>query len=330
MLDGNLAESQPRRLSAGVDTWDETCWGRISVPNAPPKSLVATICDTERISGATLLGKSIFSLLLSGVLDGRDIVLKVSKLDLKYAAALRNEARIYRSLGSDAWMRSRILRTRVIAWKRIDLPTWEIRELPYIVFDRYPSTLQDCLSDSAWPLHRCIGALQQIAETLVRLQDTHDLVHQDLRLANFYPVDGSILLGDFGISTFASAPNETFAGCGWRHIMPREQIDDQIRRENDVYALGMCLLHVLLGAHFVSEFDTRRKIGNTPTLGQVLSLLGLDKPGLRAAARERYGTSPGFASMLHRAIRVLQRTIVPMRQRLSMGELGLELRDLVH
>jgi Protein kinase domain len=76
------------------------------------------------------------------------------------------------------------------------------------------------------PLADVVGAVAAIANTLARLQRDFDIAHRDVKPGNLYQLDGSWLIGDFGLVAIPDANGLTMEGrpVGAAHYTAYEMI----------------------------------------------------------------------------------------------------------
>jgi serine/threonine protein kinase len=96
------------------------------------------------------------------------------------------------------------------------------------------------------PLADVVGAVAAIANTLARLQRDFDIAHRDVKPGNLYQLDGSWLIGDFGLVAIPDANGLTMEGrpVGAAHYTAYEMIINPgtaNRHLADIYSLGKTL-----------------------------------------------------------------------------------------
>ena len=96
------------------------------------------------------------------------------------------------------------------------------------------------------PLADVVGAVAAIADTLGRLQREFDIAHRDIKPGNLYELDGSWLIGDFGLVSVPDADTLTVDGrqVGPAHYTAYEMILSPTTADPhpaDVYSLGKTL-----------------------------------------------------------------------------------------
>jgi serine/threonine protein kinase len=96
------------------------------------------------------------------------------------------------------------------------------------------------------PLAEVVGAVAAIADTLARLQRDFDIAHRDVKPGNLYQLDGSWLIGDFGLIAIPDATGLTMEGrpVGPAHYTAYEMILSPATANPhpaDVYSLGKTL-----------------------------------------------------------------------------------------
>ena len=100
-----------------------------------------------------------------------------------------------------------------------------------------------------------VAAVADIADTLRRLQADHDIAHRDIKPGNLYELDGSWLIGDFGLVAFPDLPGLTASGrpLGPIHYTAYEMILNPSAADPhpaDVYSLGKTLWVLSTGQRF--------------------------------------------------------------------------------
>jgi serine/threonine protein kinase len=90
-----------------------------------------------------------------------------------------------------------------------------------------------------------IASLVPLAEALARLHAT-GVVHRDIKLSNALISEGSLRLIDFELATKVGE-HPAIADCGTRAYVPPEGSAVLAHPASDVYALGVCIVHTLLG-----------------------------------------------------------------------------------
>lgn len=90
-----------------------------------------------------------------------------------------------------------------------------------------------------------VGSLALLAEALARLH-ARGIVHRDVKLSNALMSEGSLRLIDFELAT-QIGDNPAIADCGTRAYIPPEGAAVRAHPASDVYALGVCIVHALLG-----------------------------------------------------------------------------------
>jgi serine/threonine protein kinase len=99
---------------------------------------------------------------------------------------------------------------------------------------------------SGRPLSDVVGAVSAVAETLFRLQRDFNIAHRDVKPGNLYELNGSWLIGDFGLVALPDAEGLTSEGrpLGPTHYTAYEMILDPSKADPhsaDVYSLGKTL-----------------------------------------------------------------------------------------
>jgi serine/threonine protein kinase len=107
-------------------------------------------------------------------------------------------------------------------------------------------------------LPEVVGAVATIADTLARLQADFDIAHRDLKPGNLYELDGSWLIGDFGLIALPDAEALTRDGrqVGPAHYTAYEMILSPTTAQPhpaDVYSLGKTLWVLATGQAWPPE-----------------------------------------------------------------------------
>jgi hypothetical protein len=108
------------------------------------------------------------------------------------------------------------------------------------------------------PLPEVVGAVAAIADTLFRLQRDFDIAHRDIKPGNLYELEGSWLIGDFGLVALPDADTLTVDGrqVGPAHYTAYEMILSPTTADPhraDVYSLGKTLWVLATGQGFPPE-----------------------------------------------------------------------------
>lgn len=142
-------------------------------------------------------------------------------------------------------------------------------------------TLSEALAEA--DLETVVEAIAQIAETLARLAQEHQLGHRDIKPDNLYELDGSWLVGDFGLVAAPDLEELTRSGrIGAAHYTPYEMIENPANADPhpaDVYALAKTLWVLATGQRYPPE---GQQAANTRGFG-----VGDFKPHRHAAALDR-------------------------------------------
>jgi serine/threonine protein kinase len=107
-------------------------------------------------------------------------------------------------------------------------------------------------------LHDVVEAVATIANTLARLQADFDVAHRDIKPGNLYELDGSWLIGDFGLIALPDAETLTRDGrqVGPAHYTAYEMILSPTTAQPhpaDVYSLGKTLWVLATGQAWPPE-----------------------------------------------------------------------------
>ena len=108
------------------------------------------------------------------------------------------------------------------------------------------------------PLADVVNAVAAIADTLARLQADFDIAHRDIKPGNLYELDGSWLIGDFGLVALPDAETLTREGrqVGPAHYTAYEMILSPTTAQPhpaDVYSLGKTLWVLATGQAWPPE-----------------------------------------------------------------------------
>ena len=108
------------------------------------------------------------------------------------------------------------------------------------------------------PLADVVEAVAAIADTLARLQADFDIAHRDIKPGNLYELDGSWLIGDFGLIALPDAETLTQDGrqVGPAHYTAYEMILSPTTAQPhpaDVYSLGKTLWVLATGQAWPPE-----------------------------------------------------------------------------
>jgi serine/threonine protein kinase len=108
------------------------------------------------------------------------------------------------------------------------------------------------------PLADVVTAVAAIADTLARLQADFGIAHRDIKPGNLYELDGSWLIGDFGLIALPDAETLTRDGrqVGPAHYTAYEMIQSPTTAEPhpaDVYSLGKTLWVLATGQAWPPE-----------------------------------------------------------------------------
>jgi len=108
------------------------------------------------------------------------------------------------------------------------------------------------------PLPEVVAAVAAIAETLARLQREFNIAHRDIKPGNLYELNGSWLIGDFGLVALPDAESLTAEGrqVGPAHYTAYEMILNPTTADPhpaDVYSLGKTLWVLATGQTWPPE-----------------------------------------------------------------------------
>ncbi|MDQ3879349.1 MAG: protein kinase [Actinomycetota bacterium] len=108
------------------------------------------------------------------------------------------------------------------------------------------------------PLGDVVAAVAEIADTLARLESEFGIAHRDIKPGNLYELDGSILIGDFGLVALPDSESLNVEGrpLGPAHYTAYEMILDPGSADPhkaDVYSLGKTLWVLATGLAFPPE-----------------------------------------------------------------------------
>jgi serine/threonine protein kinase len=134
------------------------------------------------------------------------------------------------------------------------------------------------------PLADVVAAMAAIAHTLARLQRDFNIAHRDIKPGNLYELDGSWLIGDFGLVALPDADTLTTEGrqVGPAHYTAYEMILNPTTADPhpaDVYSLGKTLWVLATGQAWPPE-------GHQP-VGQRRFEIGDFRPHPRASALDQ-------------------------------------------
>jgi len=98
------------------------------------------------------------------------------------------------------------------------------------------------------PADRALAWLFGIGAGVACLHD-HGIVHRDLKPANIFCDEGTVKLGDYGLSKFISCSRRSgqTESVGTVHYMAPEIANGRYGKEIDIYALGVILYEMLVG-----------------------------------------------------------------------------------
>ena len=98
------------------------------------------------------------------------------------------------------------------------------------------------------PVELAIEWFSGIAAGVAYLHD-HGIVHRDLKPANIFLDEGTVKIGDYGLSKFISCSRRSgqTESVGTVHYMAPEIANGRYGREIDTYALGIILYEMLTG-----------------------------------------------------------------------------------
>lgn len=129
----------------------------------------------------------------------------------------------------------------------------EYENLPYIVQEFIKSdTLRDILDyKKSFRAHEACSIMLQICDALIEVH-AHQIVHRDIKPQNiFYGNDGTVKLGDFGISVLINSPlnvNENKKVMGTvQYLAPELVYGKKPSFQSDIYALGMTFYEIVTG-----------------------------------------------------------------------------------
>jgi serine/threonine protein kinase len=111
---------------------------------------------------------------------------------------------------------------------------------------------------SSEPLTTVVAAVAAIADALARLQAGYDIAHRDIKPGNLYELNGSWLIGDFGLIALPDAESLTTDGrqVGPAHYTAYEMILNPMTAQPhpaDVYSLGKTLWVLATGQAWPPE-----------------------------------------------------------------------------
>jgi serine/threonine protein kinase len=140
------------------------------------------------------------------------------------------------------------------------------------------------------PADMAIEWFSGIAAGVAYLHD-HGIVHRDLKPANIFLDEGTVKIGDYGLSKFISCSRRSgqTESVGTVHYMAPEIANGRYGREIDTYALGIILYEMLTG-HVPFEGESVGEVlMKHLTAEPDLSAVGEPYRGIveRAAAQDR-------------------------------------------
>ena len=212
----------------------------------------------------------------------------------------------------------------------------EIAEIPAIVMEWLPGgTLKDRVkANGALAAHDAVDAIMQVIDGLAAAS-TAGILHRDIKPSNcFVDADGTIKIGDFGLSIASTADTQTgphgperFQGTPG-FTSPEQMRGERVDVRSDVYAVGATLYYLLTGQtprHDTADLkdapafapresgSLRRGGGAVPRgLDEVLARC------LREVPDKRYGSYDELRHALE-PFRSRQTTPAPLSVRLAAG-----------
>jgi hypothetical protein len=176
--------------------------------------------------------------------------------------------------------------------------TEEIAGVPVIAMELMPGgTLEDRVrSQGPMPVADAVDAALQIIDGLAAAHAA-GVLHRDIKPSNcFLDVDGSVKIGDFGLSIStkgheraAASAEEAFMGTP-AFASPEQLRGGDLSAQSDIYSLGATLFHALTGRTPHEAGDTIR------LLAKVLESPAPDVMGLRP------DIPPRLANAVHRCL----------------------------
>lgn len=126
------------------------------------------------------------------------------------------------------------------------------------------------------PEHQLLALMRGICDGVAYLHD-NGLVHRDLKPRNLFVEDGTVKIGDYGLSKFISASRRSgqTESVGTVHYMAPEVSLGRYGKEVDQYAIGVMLYEMLTGR---VPFDGE-------SVGEILMKHLTSQPDLRPLAR---------------------------------------------
>ncbi|MBU2573764.1 MAG: protein kinase [Elusimicrobia bacterium] len=176
----------------------------------------------------------------------------------------------------------------------------------YLVFDYIDGkSLSAVLKDrKRFPLKDCKNILKGVCEA-VHYAHKNNVIHRDLKPANIMLDSGGYaMVMDFGLASelresFTRVSHQTMSGTP--AYMAPEQNRGVVKRESDIYALGICFYEMLTGELPFGGFDSleQKKSGDYKAVSAILPWLpaGLDSAIARALEPEpsqRYADALDF------------------------------------
>src|SRR5437867_10954490 len=117
-----------------------------------------------------------------------------------------------------------------------------------------------------------------LAKVVSCLHD-HGIVHRDLKPGNIFIENGSLKVGDYGLSKFISSSQRTAQtqSVGTVHYMAPEISTGNYNKQIDIYAAGIILYEMLTGhvpfdGESAGERSEERRVGKEWRCGWVAGL----------------------------------------------------------
>ncbi|NLO91285.1 MAG: protein kinase [Elusimicrobia bacterium] len=125
----------------------------------------------------------------------------------------------------------------------------EIKNDLYLVFEHvHGQTLEQRINvDGALNLNEAKPIFENICKAL-EYAHAHNIIHRDLKPSNIMITEANVVkVMDFGVARRVEGPRQSKLVAGTPAYMAPEQNRGIIRKESDIYSLGICLYETLVG-----------------------------------------------------------------------------------